>query len=347
MSTRVQAVTVNLYSDTQTLPGEAMRAAMATAEVGDEQRRSDPTVNELQERVAALLGHEAGLFLPSGTMCNLIAFRLHIRPGGDELYLHRYAHPVVAEAGGAAAQAGAMVAHLDGDGGFFDGAALEAALRDPGDRHQPHSRLVSIEQTTNVTGGRVWPLEQIQAVLTVAAANGLRTHLDGARLLNATTASGLSPAEYAAGFDTAWLDFSKGLGAPVGACLVGSAELIEEAWRYKQMLGGAMRQAGIVAAAALYALDHNVERLAEDHANARFFAEALAQIDGVAIDPATVESNIVLFWVEDAPGLIAGLAERDVEVSPIGPFVRAVTHLDVDRAGVERAAEAVAAVLAG
>jgi len=342
----VDGATVNLYSDTQTLPGEGMRAAMAAAEVGDEQRRSDPTVNALQERVAELLGHEAGLFLPSGTMCNAIAIRLHIRPLGDEMYLHRYAHPVIAEAGGPAALGGAMVAYLDGDGGMFDAAALQAALRDPGDRHQPRSRLVAVEQTTNVSGGRVWPLAKIEEVLAVAAAHGLRTHLDGARLLNATVASGVAAAEYARRFDTAWLDFSKGLGAPVGACLVGSAELIEEAWRHKQMLGGAMRQAGIVAAGALYALDHNVERLGEDHANARFLAESLAQIDGVAIDPSTVESNIVLFWVEDAGGLVEALPEHGVEMSQIGPFVRAVTHLDVDRAGVERAAEAVAAALA-
>ncbi len=342
----MDGATVNLYSDTQTLPGEGMRAAMAAAEVGDEQRRSDPTVNALQERVAELLGHEAGLFLPSGTMCNAIAIRLHIRPLGDEMYLHRYAHPVIAEAGGPAALGGAMVAYLDGDGGMFDAAALQAALRDPGDRHQPRSRLVAVEQTTNVSGGRVWPLAKIEEVLAVAAAHGLRTHLDGARLLNATVASGVAAAEYARRFDTAWLDFSKGLGAPVGACLVGSAELIEEAWRHKQMLGGAMRQAGIVAAGALYALDHNVERLGEDHANARFLAESLAQIDGVAIDPSTVESNIVLFWVEDAGGLVEALPEHGVEMSQIGPFVRAVTHLDVDRAGVERAAEAVAAALA-
>ncbi len=344
---RVSGGTVNLYSDTQTLPSEGMRAAMAAAEVGDEQRGLDPTVNALQERVADLLGHEAGLFLPSGTMCNQIAIRLHTRPGGDELYCHRYAHPVIAEAAGAAALAGALVSYLDGDGGIFDGAALEAALRDPSDRHQPRSRLVSVEQTTNVVGGRVWPRAKIEEVLAVAAEHGLRAHLDGARLLNAAVASGESPATFAAGFDTAWIDFSKGLGAPVGACLVGSEETIEEAWRYKQMFGGAMRQAGIIAAGALYALDHNVERLAEDHANARVLAEALAQIEGVAIDPTTVESNIVLFWVEDGPGLIAGLAEQGVEMSEVGPFVRAVTHLDVDRAGVERAAAAVAAVLAG
>ncbi len=339
--------TVNLYSDTQTRPGAEMRAAMAAAEVGDEQRGLDPTVNELQRRVAELLGHEAGLFLPSGTMCNQIAVRLHIRPGGDEMYVHRYAHPVIAEAAGAAALSGAMVSYLDGDGGIFEATALEAALRDPSDRHQPRSRLVSVEQTTNVTGGRVWPRARIEEVLAVAGEHGLRTHLDGARLLNATVASGESAAAYAAGFDSAWIDFSKGLGAPVGACLVGSAELIEEAWRYKQMLGGAMRQAGIVAAGALYALDHNIERLAEDHANARVLAEALAGIEGVVIDPATVETNIVMFWVQDAAALVAQLPEYGVEMSQIGPFVRAVTHLDVDRAGVERAAAAVAAVLAG
>jgi threonine aldolase len=343
---RVPRVTVNLYSDTQTLPSEGMRAAIASAEVGDEQRRADPTVNALQERVAELLGHEAGLFLPSGTMCNAIAIRLHIRPLGDEMYLHPTAHPVDAEAGGPAAMAGAMISYLQGEGGMFDGATLEAALRDPSDRHMPRSRLVSVEQTTNMGGGRVWPLERIEEVLAVAAEHGLRTHLDGARLLNATAASGVVAAAYARGFDTAWLDFSKGLGAPVGACLVGSAETIEEAWRYKQMYGGSMRQAGIVVAAALYALDHNVERLAEDHANARFLADALAQIDGVSIEPEKVETNLVFFEVADGDALVAGLAERGVEMLNEGPLVRAVTHLDVDRAGVERAAEAVAATLA-
>jgi len=338
---------VNLYSDTQTRPGPEMRAAMASAEVGDEQRRLDPTVNALQERVAELLGHEAALFLPSGTMCNAIAIRLHIRPLGDEMYLHPTAHPVDAEAGGPAAMSGALIHHLHGEGGMFDGATLEAALRDPNDRHQPRSRLVSVEQTTNMGGGRVWPLARIEEVLAVAAEHGLRTHLDGARLLNACVASGVSAADYASRFDSAWIDFSKGLGAPVGACLAGSTELIEEAWRYKQMFGGSMRQAGIVAAGALYGLDHNVERLAEDHENARLLAELLAEIEGVAIAPEEVESNLVFFEVADGDALIAGLAAAGVEMSNEGPRVRAVTHLDVDREGVERAAEAVASVLAG
>jgi threonine aldolase len=337
---------VNLYSDTQTLPSEGMRQAIAAAEVGDEQRGLDPTVNALQERVAGLLGQEAALFLPSGTMCNVIALRLHLRGDGEEIYLHKWAHPIVAEAGGPAALAGAMVSPLDGEGGMFSADDLEAALRDPSDRHQPRSRLVTVEQTTNIGGGRVWSRDSIEAVLEVARRHDLRTHLDGARLLNASVASGEDPAAYATGFDTAWIDFSKGLGAPVGACLAGSRELIEEAWRHKQMLGGAMRQAGIVTAAALYALDHNVERLAEDHANALALAEGLAEIEGVGVDPTRTETNIVIFLVEDAPALVADLAQQGVEMSALHPnVVRAVTHLDVDRAGIERALAAVRAAL--
>ena len=259
---------VDLYSDTQTRPTAAMRAAMASAEVGDEQRREDPTVLELERRVAELLGHEAAVFLPSGTMCNEIAIRLHIRPGGDELLIGRETHPLVAEAGGPAALSGAVITVLDGDAGRFDAATLEAAIEahPAADRYSPNPRLVCVEQPTNLWGGRVWPLAQIEAVLDVARAHGLKTHLDGARLLNATTASGDAPADVARGFDSAWLDFTKGLGAPVGAVLAGSQELIDGAWRWKQMLGGAMRQAGIVAAGGLYALDHHVERLADDHA---------------------------------------------------------------------------------
>jgi threonine aldolase len=337
---------VNLYSDTQTRPSEGMRQAMARAEVGDEQRRLDPTVNRLQERVAELLGMEAALFLPSGTMCNQIGIRLHVRPGGDEFYTHRFSHPVLFEAGGPAALSGALVHPLEGAGGMFSGATLEAALRDPADGHQPRSRLVMVEQTTNMGGGRVWSREAIDEVLAVAARGDLRTHLDGARLLNAAVAAGQPASFFVDGFDTAWIDFSKGLGAPVGACLAGSEELIGEAWRYKQMLGGSMRQAGIVAAGALWALEHNVERLAEDHANARRLAEGLAQIEGVTTDPAAVETNIVLFEVADPEGLVDGLAADGVEMTAFGGEVRAVTHLDVDAAGIDRALAAVAAFLA-
>ncbi|HYP47723.1 MAG TPA: GntG family PLP-dependent aldolase [Thermoleophilaceae bacterium] len=332
---------VNLYSDTQTRPSAGMRQAIAEAEVGDEQRGQDPTTRRLQERVAELLGHEAGLFLPSGTMCNEIAFRLHARPGGDELLVDRSAHPIIAEAGGPAQLSGLMIHALDGENGIFTGAQLEAALRPAGNRYLPRSRLVSIEQPTNMGGGRVWPLAAIEEVLAVARAHGLRTHLDGARLMNAAVASGTPAAEHASGFDSAWLDFTKGLGAPVGAVLCGSAELIAEAWRWKQMMGGAFRQSGIVAAGCLYALDHNIERLAEDHENARLLAEGLAGLPGVEIDPGAVETNIVIFGVPDADGLIAAMAERGVELSHAhGGRVRAITHLDVDRAGVERALEA-------
>ena len=332
---------INLYSDTQTQPSAAMRKAMADAEVGDEQRGLDPTVTALEEEVAALLGKEAAVFVPSGSMCNQIAIRLHIRPFGDEMYAHRLAHPINAEAAGAAAISGALMMPLEGEGGTFDGATLRARMRDPLDTHEPRSRLVTIEQPTNLGGGRVWTTARIEEVLGVAREFGLRTHLDGARLLNATVASGESAAAYAAGFETAWIDFSKGLGAPVGACLAGSADLIAEARRYKQMLGGSMRQGGIVAAAARYGLQHNVERLAEDHANARFLAEGLAELDGVEIDPGTVEINIVIFDVPDDRALHDKLAENGVEMSLLEGRVRAVTHLDVDRAGVEKALAAI------
>ena len=340
---------VDLYSDTQTRPTPAMRAAIAAAEVGDEQKREDPTVLQLERRVTELLGQQAAVFLPTGTMCNEIAIRVHIRPSGDELLLGAHTHPLIAEAGGPAALSGALITQIAGDAGRFDAAALEAAIaaHPAEDRYSPNPRLVCVEQPTNLHGGRVWPLAQIEAVLEVARAHGLRTHLDGARLLNATTASGDAPAAVARGFDSAWLDFTKGLGAPVGACLAGSQEFIDAAWRYKQMLGGAMRQAGIIAAAGLYALDHHVERLADDHARARRLADGIAAMPGVTLDPADVETNIVVFGVDDARAVVARLAsEHDVRMGAIGPHaVRAVTHLDVDDAGVDRALAAAAAVL--
>ncbi len=334
---------VNLYSDTQTRPTEGMRRAIATAEVGDEQRNADPTTQRLQEQVAELLGHEAGLFLPSGTMCNQIAFRLHARPGGDELLLDRSAHPIIAEAGGAAQQAGFMINPIDGEGGIFTPAQLEAALRPEGNRYMPRSRLVSVEQTTNMGGGRVWPLEAVQAVLETARSHGLRAHMDGARLMNAVVASGVDAARYAGGFDTAWLDFTKGLGAPVGAVLCGSRELIGEAWRWKQMVGGAFRQSGIVAAGCLYALEHHVERLAEDHEHARLLAAGLAELGADVVEP---ETNIVIFGVPDAAAFLDQMGRRGVELSgtPDGRL-RAVTHLDVNRAAVDEALEAARGLL--
>jgi threonine aldolase len=336
---------VNLHSDTQTRPTQAMRAAMAAAEVGDEQRGLDPTTNALQERVATLLGHQAALFLPSGTMCNQIALRLHIRPGGDEIVLDRTAHPVNFEAGGPAQVSGAMIRTLDGERGVFTAEQLRAAIRSPGDRYAPRSRVVSVEQTTNLGGGKVWPLETVRGVLDVAAEHGMRTHLDGARLMNAVIASGVAASDYASGFDTAWLDFTKGLGAPVGAVLAGSAELIAEAWRWKQMIGGALRQSGILAAACLHALDHHVERLAEDHRHAQLLSRGLAELPGVDIDPDSVETNIVIFGVRDAPGLVSKLAD-EVALTAVDPgHIRAVTHLDVDGEDVQRALRAIATAL--
>jgi threonine aldolase len=333
---------INLYSDTQTRPTDGMRAAIASAVVGDEQRGLDPTTLALQERVADLLGHEAGLFLPSGTMCNEIALRLHARPGGDEVVLDRTAHPVNSEAGGPAQLAGLMVRVLEGERGVFTAAQLEGALRPAGNRYMPRSRLVCVEQTSNLGGGTVWPLAVVREVLEVAERHRLRTHMDGARLLNAVVASGVPAADFAGGFDSAWLDFTKGLGAPVGAVLVGSREFIDEAWRWKQMLGGAFRQSGIVAAACLYALDHHVERLAVDHENAQVLARGLASLPGVDIDPDTVETNIVICSVEDAPELVARVADR-VELQAFDRHrVRAVTHLDVTREDVEQALRVIA-----
>ena len=327
---------INLYSDTQTRPTEDMRRAIASADVADEQRLADPTTNRLQERVAELLGQEAALFLPSGTMCNQISFRLHARPGGDELILDRTAHPIIAEAGGPAQNAQLMIHALDGDGGIFTEDQLKAAIRDPGNRYLPRSRVVSVEQTTNMGGGRVWPLEQVKAVLRVARAHGLRAHMDGARLMNAVVASRTSAAEFGGGFDTVWLDFTKGLGAPVGAVLAGSRELMDEAWRWKQQMGGSFRQSGIVAAGCLHALDHHVERLAEDHENARVLADGLAEL---GLDVVSPETNIVIFCAPE--GFVERMARHAVELSgtPDGR-VRAVTHLDVSRDDIDSALQA-------
>jgi threonine aldolase len=271
-------------------------------------------------------------------MCNAIGVRLHIRPGGDETILDELAHPAESEAGGPAAMSGATLRFLRTEHGIFSGADVEAALR-PHDRYLPRSRLVIIEQTVNLGGGRVWRLDQIEDVLAAARRHGLRAHLDGARLLNAFVASGVSARDYASGFDTAWIDFAKGLGCPLGAVLAGSAELIEEAWRYKQMWGGAMRQTGYVAAACLYALDHHVERLAEDHALARELAELLAEVPNVALDPETVETNIVIFAVPDAQAVAAQLRREGLDLLVIDSHrLRAVTYLGIDRERIREAA---------
>jgi len=343
----VSPIDVDLYSDTVTRPTPEMRRFMCEAEVGDEQKHEDPTVNLLQEMVAELLGKEAAVFLPSGTMCNEIALRVHCRPG-EEMLAHRTAHPIHFESGGPAALAGVNVRPLDGARGQFDAATLEEGIR-PDFRHFPRSRLVWVEQTSNLGGGSIWPLERVRAVTDVARRHRLATHLDGARLMNAVVASGVAAREWSAPFDSAWIDFTKGLGAPVGAALAGSRDFIAEAWRLKQQMGGAMRQAGIIAAGGVYALRHHVKRLAEDHANARRLAEGLAALPGVALDPATVETNLVFFDLTgrlDAGAFVERLLARGVRMGALGPrTVRAVTHLDVSAAQIERALDGARAAL--
>ena len=340
---------IDLHSDTKTKPTPGMLEAMAKSEVGDEQLFEDPTVNALCERVAELLGMEAALFLPSGTMCNQIAAAVHCRPG-DEIIADRTSHILTIEGAGAAVTARAAGNMLAGAHGIFSAEQLEAAIR-PIDRYSPRSRLVSIEQTSNFGGGSVWPLETLRAITHIAKDHGLILHMDGARLPNACVASGVSAKDYCRDFDTAWIDFSKGLGCPVGAAMAGSRSFVDEAWRWKQRLGGAMRQAGILAGAALYALDNNVERLTDDHANAKFLAERLAKVPGLAVDAAAVETNIVMIDVGDT-GLSAqqvskSLLGRGVRMGAIdGTNMRAVTHLDILRGEVEEAGNILADLVA-
>ena len=338
---------INLYSDTQTLPTPEMRRAIAEAPVGDEQQNRDPSVNALCDKVATLLGKEAAVFLPSGTMCNEIALQVHCRPG-DEVIADRTAHLIVLEAGGPAAWSGASVYPLDGRAGVYSAAQARAAIR-PRNRYMPRSTLIAVEQSANLGGGTVWPVAAIDALAALAAEHGLRMHMDGARLLNAVVASGVEARRFAAPFDSVWIDLSKGLGCPVGAVLAGSAAFIEEAWRIKQRMGGAMRQAGIVAAAGLHALDHHVERLAEDHENARRFACGIAAVTGIEVDPGRVETNIVLFRLSDpassAATFAARLEEAGLRISVLGETLRAVTHLDVSRGDIEAAIAIVAGAM--
>jgi threonine aldolase len=351
-ATTAAPIRVDLGSDTKTRPTAAMRAAMAAAEVGDEAAFEDPTVNRLCERVADLLGKEAAVFMPSGTMCNQVALAALGRPG-EEVVCDRSAHIVWYEAGGTAAIAGLNAIPLDGERGIFGAEQVRAAQRLPRMRQSPRATVLAVEQTVNLGGGAVWPLARLREVVEVARELGMATHMDGARLMNAVVASGVPAAEQAAGFDSVWIDFSKGLGAPVGAALAGSRAFIERCWVWKQRLGGAMRQAGIVAAAALHALDHHVERLAEDHANARRLAIGLAAVPGLRIDPAAVETNLVYFELDpglplDAAAFCAALAARGVRMFALGPRrVRAVTHLDVDAAGIDVAIDAAREALSG
>ena len=337
---------IELFSDTKTKPTAAMRAAMANAEVGDERAGEDPTVNRLVERCAALLGKEAALYLPSGTMCNEIALAVHCKPG-DEVLCDATSHIIGFEGGGPAALAGVMLNPIAGRRGIFSAAQLQEKLH-PDRPYAPRQRLVEVEQTSNLGGGAVWPLATLREVAHAAHAAGLATHMDGARLFNASAASGISVAEFAREFDSVWIDFSKGLGTPGGAVLAGTRAFCDEAFRLKLRWGGAMRQSGIIAAACEYALDHQIDRLADDHANARRLAEGLAGIAGLSIAPAEVETNLVYFDVSgmSAAEFAAALLAKGVRVTDMGPArVRAVTHLDIDAAMIERAIVAVAEVM--
>jgi len=331
-------VRINLYSDTQTRPSRAMKEAMLNAEMGDEQGGSDPSVWALCDKAASMLGKEAAMFLPSGTMCNQVALATHCRPG-DEVLAHEDAHIQGAEGGGPGAIAGVMVRGLPGERGIFSAETLEEAIR-PTSRYSPPQRLVEVEQTANKGGGACWSVDGLNAVADVAHRHGMQVHMDGARLMNAAVALGVPASEIAAGCDTVWLDFTKGLGAPLGAVLAGSSAFIGEAWRWKQRLGGSMRQGGMNAAACLYALEHNIDRLAEDHANAAALARGMAQIPGITVE--TPETNLVFF---DTQGTGMTVVEFAGKLRPLGVMVsvsdtwrgRACLHLDVSAGQVEEA----------
>jgi threonine aldolase len=336
----MKSIRIDLFSDTITKPTRGMRKFMAEAEVGDEQQKEDPSVNKLVEMVCDLLGKEDAVYLPSGTMCNQIAFRVHCRPG-DEIIMDETAHTRHYETGGPAALTGAMIYPLAGKRGVFTEEQLEAAMR-PAGNHLPRSRVVLVEQTSNLGGGAIWPLDGIQAVCDAAHKHGMVCHMDGARLLNAVAATGVKARTYADPFDSLWIDFSKGLGAPVGAALAGSKGFIQDAWRWKHQFGGAMRQAGIIAAGAVYALNHHVERLAEDNENAHIFARGLAEIEGIVVEP--VETNLIFFDVSGlgitAEAFNALLRDKGLRISVLGKTrARAVTHLDVSREQVKEALE--------
>lgn len=339
---------VDLFSDTQTRPTAGMREAMARAEVGDEQSGSDPTTNALCARVAALLGMEDGVFMPSGTLCNLVAILVQTK-AGDEIVVDDQSHIFNTEAASAATIAGVSTWPIRTRAGVFGAAEVEAAIRAPS-RTAPRSALVSVEQTTSFSGGSVWPLETMRAVRDTAKAHGLKTHVDGARLLNAVAATGVSAADYVAGFDSAWIDLSKGLGCPVGAVLCGTRDFIVEAWRWKYRLGGAMRQSGVLAAAGLYALDRHVAQLGVDNAHALALDAAFRRIDGLTLDQPT-QSNILRFSVErlgiSAAAFAQSCLDRGVRLRATGAHeIRATTHLDVDAEGVARAIAVVREVAA-
>lgn len=340
---------IDLRSDTVTRPTPEMRRVMANAEVGDDVLGDDPTIIRLQEAFAAKLGKEAACYVPSGSMANQTAIRAHTEPG-DEVIAHGDSHIIHYETGGPAALSGVMIRPLAGPRGLFDADQVEAAVR-PDSSHFAHSRLLVVENTQNRGGGAVWPMEQIERVTGKARSLGLRLHLDGARLWNACIATGRKPAEYARHFDTISCCFSKGLGAPVGSAVAGDKATIARVHRFRKMFGGATRQGGIIAAAAHYAMDNHFDRLAEDHANAKRLAQGLAEIPGLALNLAEVETNMVFFDLEPSIKMNAAqfcekLKSEGVLMLGTGPRrVRAVLHLDVTTAMVDQAVERIGSML--
>ncbi len=340
---------IDLRSDTVTKPTEGMRQAMACAEVGDDVYGEDPTVNRLQETAAALLGKKAALFVPSGTMANQLAIRVQTQPG-QEVVAESKAHIVRYEQGAAGALAGVQLHWVVGDRGVMSPDQVEAAIR-PKDPHSIQTALICLENTHNAGGGTIYPLSTIERIRTVATRHGIPMHLDGARLFNAVAATTLPPAAYATHFETVSLCLSKGLGAPAGSLLLSNdVTLIDKAKRFRRMYGGAMRQAGILAAAGLYALDHHIGRLKDDHDHAKKLARRLQQIPTVSINPQHVDSNIVIFDVVghrlSPPALVAALKQEGVLINAIGgTSFRAVTHLDVTAKQIDKAADIFARVL--
>lgn len=341
---KLPPVRINLMSDTQTRPTPAMREAMARAEVGDEQIGDDPTTIALCERVADLLGKEAAVFLPSGTMCNVAATLVHCRPG-DEILSHPSAHVLTREGGAHAALGGFQITPLPGENGIFTPETFRAAIQ-PASRYSAPQRVVTVEQTANIGGGTVWTKSALDEITAIAREHKLITHMDGARLMNACVATGVSARDMSEGWDSVWIDFSKGLGAPIGAVIAGTDEFIDEVWRWKQRLGGAMRQSGICAAACLYALDHHIDRLADDHANARTLARGLAQIPGITVNQP--ETNLIFFDPAGTgittPQMISELRGCGILTGALDHRIRACTHLDVTAAMIEETVSTIRAI---
>lgn len=331
---------LDFRSDTVTRPTPGMRAAMADADVGDDVFGDDPTVDRLQRRLAEMLGKEASLFVPSGTMSNQIGLRVHCRPG-DEFLCEANSHVYHYEQGGYAQLAGLAVRPVQGTYGVLELEQLVDLIR-PDDPHLVRTRLVCLENTHNRGGGRIQPFATVEAICRWAHEHGLATHLDGARLFNAVVATGIEAARWSQHFDTVNVCFSKGLGAPIGSALAGTKDMIREAVRHRKLLGGGMRQAGVVAAAALYALEHHIERLAEDHANAQRLADGIRQVECLRLEPDTFDTNIVYFRVDPAWGtaaeFVAQMKQRGLLMYATSPtMIRAVTHLDVTARHVDQA----------